>query len=87
MAGPPEGQTNMAPKGWLCAAVGLETVALDTHSLDQRLDESFVTLSQELAVAGWECEAPDGASSCQSGRHDCSHLSEHWADHRNTDLR
>jgi hypothetical protein len=82
-----EGQSSRVPRGWLFAALGLETVALDTHSLDQMLDESPVTLSQELAVAGWECEAPGGASSCQSGRHGCPHLSEHWADHRNTDLR
>lgn len=85
MAARPEGPSSRVPKGWLCAAVGLETGALDTHSLGQMRDESHVTLSQELAEAGWECEAPDGASSCQSGRHGCPHL--HRADHRNTDLR
>jgi hypothetical protein len=85
-AGLEEGQTSRARKGSLCEALGLETVALDRHSL-QRLDGEPVTLSQELAEAGWECEAPDGASSCQSGRHGCPHLSEHWADHRNTDLQ
>ena len=52
MAGLLEEQTSRVPKGWLYAAVGLETVALDTHSLDQTLDESLVTPSQELAVAG-----------------------------------
>lgn len=43
-------------KGWLCAAVGLELVALDKHSLSQMLDERPVTLtlapSQGLAEAG-----------------------------------
>lgn len=82
-----EGQSSRVPKEWLFGALGLETVALDTHSPHQMPDESLATLSQELAVAGWECEAPGGASSCQSGRHGCPHLNEHWADHRNTDLR
>lgn len=82
-----EEQTSKVPKGWLCEALGLETVALGTHSLAQMPDERSVTLSQELAVAGWGYEAPDGASSCQSGRHGRLHLSEHWADHRDTDLR
>ena len=81
------GQTSKVPKGSLCEALGLETVALGTHSLAQMLDGRPVTLSQELAVAGWGYEAPDGASSCQSGRHGYLHLSEHWADHRDTDLR
>ena len=47
-----EGQSSRVPKEWLCAALGLETVALGTHSPHQMLDESLVTLSQELAVAG-----------------------------------
>ena len=51
-------ERSRVPKGWLCAAVGLELVALDKHSLSQMLDESPVTLtltlalSQELAEAG-----------------------------------
>lgn len=80
-------QTSRGPRGSLCGALGLERVARGRRSLDPRLDEGPVRLSQELAAAGWACEAPDGASSCQSGRHGCPHLSEHWADHRNTDLR
>ena len=47
-----EGQSSRVPKEWLFAALGLETVALGTHSPHQMLDESLVTLSQELAVAG-----------------------------------
>ena len=45
-------ERSRVPKGWLCAAVGLETVALGKHSLSQMLDESPVTLSQDLAEAG-----------------------------------
>lgn len=77
--------SRVPPTGWLYAAVGLETGALDRHNLGLMRDERAVTLSQELAEAGWECEAPGGASSCQSGRHGCPHL--HRADHRDTDLR
>jgi hypothetical protein len=47
-------ERSRVPKGWLCAAVGLEVVALDKQSLSQMLDESPVTLSlsQDLAEAG-----------------------------------
>jgi hypothetical protein len=55
----------------------LETVALDSYSLVQCLDEGLVTLSQDVAEAGWECEARDAASSCLPAHHGSPHLEKH----------
>jgi hypothetical protein len=81
-----EDQTNTRLVGSLLGQPMLELVALDRYSLNQCLDEEPVTLSQDVAEAGLECEVLGEASSCQPWRHGLPHLEKHWADHIQNEL-
>jgi hypothetical protein len=80
------GQTCRDSRRSLLEQLKLETMALDMHSLVQRLDEGPVTLSQDVAEAEKEYEALGEASSCQSTSHGLPHLEKHQADHSQNEL-
>lgn len=76
----------MGRTGSLETRIELENEILEKRDLVRRLAEEAVTLSQDLAEAGWECEARHKASSCHAAHHGSPRRSGQQTDQKQNEL-